>query len=213
MLPPLSLYGKDHKPDIDINKGPKRRPVVGANEGPNARVSDLAARVLNQAADAEESTFECNSTESLQAKVEALNIRLKEEAFDEEAQVDERKVVIGSLDFKVWYPSMKTNIVVPVIRKRLEKSPTNIKVCDLELSIFLFVMMQEDKIKEEGLEDVLHSQKDTTENIPRLTDKEMFGGDDFRNAAKSKIIPPKRDPSPSERKRMVAIAMSLIVKK
>ena len=84
MLPPLSLYGKDHKPDNDAVKGPKRRPVVSANEGPNARVSDLAADVLNKAADIENSEFECSSTEALQAKVEALNQRLINEAFEEE---------------------------------------------------------------------------------------------------------------------------------
>ena len=31
MLPPLSLYGKDHKPNADPEKGPVRRPVVSAN--------------------------------------------------------------------------------------------------------------------------------------------------------------------------------------
>ena len=76
MLPPLSLYGKDHKPNVDVEKGPVRRPVVGASEGPNARVSDLAADVLNKAADAEKSKFECPSTEALQAKIEELNKRL-----------------------------------------------------------------------------------------------------------------------------------------
>ena len=54
------------------------------------------------AADAEESKYECNSTESLQAKVEDLNSRLKKESFDDEVLVDERKIVIGSLDFKCW---------------------------------------------------------------------------------------------------------------
>ena len=80
------------------------------------------------AADAEESKFECNSTESLQTKVEDLNRGLREEAFDDKVPVDERQVVVGSLDFKSWYPSMKVDTVVPVIRKRLEKSQANIKV-------------------------------------------------------------------------------------
>ena len=128
MLPALSLYGKDHKPNIDVEKGPKRRPVVSASEGPNARVSDLAAKVLNKAADAEESEFDYPSTEALQAKVEALNKRLQDEAFSPEVQEDYRKVVVGSLDFKAWYPSMKVEVVVPVIRKRMEMSPARIKV-------------------------------------------------------------------------------------
>ena len=76
MLPPLSLFGKDHKPNANVEKGPVRRPVVSANEVPNARVSDLAADDLNKSADAEKSDFECPSTEALQAKVEELNKRL-----------------------------------------------------------------------------------------------------------------------------------------
>ena len=212
MLPPLSLYGKDHKPDIDIDKGPMRRPVVSANDGPNARVSDLAAKVLNQAADTEHFQYECPSTETLQAKVEELNSKLVEEAFAGEVPADDRKIVIGSLDFKAWYPSMKVEIVVPVIRKRLEKSPANIKVCDLELSRFLFIMMGDEEIAAQGLDDVLHTLKDPSAKKPRLTDKEIVGGDDFRTGAKSMLNPPVRKPTPLESKKMTAIAMSLIVK-
>ena len=54
--------------------------MISVNEGPNARVTKLAARVLNQAADAEGSEYECISTEALQAKVEKLNKKLVEEA-------------------------------------------------------------------------------------------------------------------------------------
>ena len=108
MLPPLSLYGKDHKPNADPEKGPVRRPaVVSANEGPNARVSDLAATVLNKAADAEKSIFECMSTEGLQANIEDLNKRLIQEAFEERSVDDEKVLVAGSLDFKAWYPNLK----------------------------------------------------------------------------------------------------------
>ena len=74
---------------------------------------------------------------------------------------------------------MKVGLVVPIIRKRLEHSPANIKVCDIELSRFLFVMMGEDEINAEGLNEVLHSLKDAEENKPWLTDKEMVGGEDF----------------------------------
>ena len=221
MLPPLSLYGKDHKPEIDPVKGPKRRPVVSANEGPNARVSELAAKVLNKAADAEESEYECPSTEALQAKVEELNKKLSEEA--KAAQElephaargldGEGKLVMGSLDFKAWYPSMKVEVVVPVIRKRLEASPADIVVCDLELSRFLFVMLEEEEIAARGLENLLHTQKDPSERKPRVTDQEMVGGDNFRTGARSKLNPPARKPTEEERKMMTALAMSVIVEK
>ena len=212
MLPPLSLYGKDHKPDTDAVKGPKRRPVVSANEGPNARVSDLAADVLNKAADAENSKFECPSTEALQAKVEALNKRLVNEAFEtEDGPIDKSKIIVGSLDFKAWYPSLKKNVVVPAIRKRIEKGPATINVDELELARLLFILMEEDEIAAEGLEDVVHTMKNPTEKKPRLTDQEIVGGDDFRTGIKSKLNPPKERPNDVQKRRMVAIGMSLIV--
>ena len=185
--------------------------MVSANEGPNARVSDLAAKILNQAADAEESKYECISTEALQAKVEALNKKLVDEAYLSELSPEE-KVMIGSLDFKAYFPSMKVEIVVPVIRKRLEKSPATIIVKELELARFLFVMMDQESISAEGLEDVLHTQKDPSEKKPRLIDSEMVGGDDFRTGEKSKLNPPVRKPTVVETKKMIAIAVSLIVK-
>ena len=74
-------------------------------------------------------------------------------------------------------------------------------------------MLQDEEIHTEGLEEVLHSQKDATESKPRLTDKEMVGGKDFRTGEKSKLNPPKRKPTNFERKKMVAIAMSIIVEK
>ena len=180
MLPPLSLYGKDHKPNADIEKGPVRRPVVSASEGPNARVSDLAADVLNKAADAEKSEFECPSTEALQAKVEELNKRLVKEAFEEVGLDDAVKVVAGSLDFKAWYPSLRKEVVVSALRQGLESGPAIIKVNEVELARFLFVMMEDKDIKAEGLEDLVHTMKNPAERKPRLTDQEVVGGEDFR---------------------------------
>ena len=87
-LPSMSLFGKDHKAIEDETKCPKRRPDVSANEGPNVRVSNLAAKVLNEAADLEDSISECKSAEGLQAKIEELNTRLHENPFQEENPKD-----------------------------------------------------------------------------------------------------------------------------
>ena len=123
------------------------------------------------------------------------------------------KVVAGSLDFKAWYPSLKKEIVVPTIRQRLESSPATIKVNEVELARFLFVMMDEDDIEAEGLADVVHTMKNDEDRKPRLTDQEMVGGDDFRAGLKSKLNPPRRKPTEAQRKKMVAIGMSLIIQK
>ena len=218
MLPPLSLYGKDHKinADADAEKGPVRRPVVSASEGPNARVSNLAAEVLNKAADAEKSEYECASTEALQSKVEELNRKLAKEPFANGGAIDDHdqaKVIAGSLDFRAWYPSLKKDVVIPTIRKRLEASPATINVNEVELARFLFVMMEEEDINAEGLKDVVHTMKNDEDKKPGITDQEMVGGEDFRTGLKSKLNPPRRKPTEAQRKRMVAIGMSLIVEK
>ena len=61
-------------------------------------------------------------------------------------------------------------------------------------------MIDEGDIETEGLEEVLHTKKDPSENKPRLIDKEMVGGEDFRTGEKSKLNPPKRIPTEAERK-------------
>ena len=184
-----------------------------ANEGPNARVSDLAADVLNKAADTENSEFECPSTEALQAKVEALNRRLVNEAFETDGPLDKRKMIVGSLDFKAWYPSLKKDVVVPALRKRLEEGPATINVDEVELARLLFILMEEEEIATQGLEDVIHTMKNPNDRKPKLTDQEIVGGDDFRTGLKSKLNPPKEKPNVFQKRRMVAIAMSLIVEK
>ena len=96
-VPTMKLTGKDHKAVEDPTKGPKRRPLVGANEGPNVRVSNMVARVLNAAADMEQSKTECKSTEELLAKVEVLNKKLHREAFeDKDSEKEDRRLVVGS---------------------------------------------------------------------------------------------------------------------
>ena len=119
IFPPMSLFGRDHEGIEDEKKGPKRRPVVSANEGPNVRVSNLAAKVINEAADMEDSKSECKSAEGLLAKIEALNTILHDEASKDEDEnpMDERELVVGSLDFKAWYPSFKPTESGNIVRK------------------------------------------------------------------------------------------------
>ena len=74
-------------------------------------------------------------------------------------------------------------------------------------------MMDEDDINAEGLTDVVQTMKNDEDRKPRLTDQEMVGGEDFRTGLKSKLNPPRRKPTEAQRKKMVAIGMSLIVEK
>ena len=117
----------------------------------------------------------------------------------------------GSLDFKAWYPSLRKEVVVPT--QRLENGPARIKVNEVELARFLFIVMEDEDIKEEGLEKVVHTMKNPAERKPKLTDQEMVGGDNFRTGQKSKLNPPKEKPTEAQVKKMVAIGMSQIVER
>ena len=72
----MSLTGKDHKDILNLSKGPKRRVLGGANEGPNVRASNMGAKNLYSAANLEEFKTECQSTKELQAETEVLNISI-----------------------------------------------------------------------------------------------------------------------------------------
>ena len=209
MLPPLLLSGKDHKPNIVEEIGPRTRQSV--TEGPNVQVSDLTAKVLNQVSDINESKTQCPSTESLQAKVEALNQRLIEKALN--GVKDNRCLVIGSLDFEAWVLNMLAKNVGKIVRKRLEKTVAKIKVDDIELATFLFVIMNKEEVKQEKFEDILPTLKDPSQPKPKLTDQILTGSKDFRTGNKSVINPPRRKPTNEEKKSMIAIAFAWIIGK
>ena len=70
--------------------------------------------------------------------------------------------------------------------------------------------MTDDELKNEELEELVHSVKEG-ETEPKITDQEMTGGEQFRNA-RSRLNPPKSKPSNQERKKMVAIMFEWLVK-
>ena len=73
--PPPPLYGlrKDHKTTTDQIKGPPVRPVCGANQAPNSRLSNFLSRIVNDYADKENIETECRSSEEMKAAFEEYN--------------------------------------------------------------------------------------------------------------------------------------------
>ena len=118
------------------------------------RVSNMVAKVLNTAADMEMSKHECQSTEGLQAKIEALNNKLHIEAFDDDGVNDKKFLVAGSLDFSNMYGSFRANESAAIVRGRLENGPATIEVNSLELSRFLALALTDEEIKTENVQPV-----------------------------------------------------------
>ena len=71
--PPLYGLGKDHKATEDTVKGPPVRPVCGANQAPNSRLSGFLSRIVNDHADAIGIGTECRSSEEMRAAFEEYN--------------------------------------------------------------------------------------------------------------------------------------------
>ena len=93
-LPVVSLYGKDHKEISDEEKkekGPPRRAVGHVTDGVQVRVSNLAAKVLNEIADKENPEHELKSREDLQAKFEAWNKTLRDEALKQDDETNPKR--------------------------------------------------------------------------------------------------------------------------
>ena len=84
---------------------------------------------------------------------------------------------------------------------------------DFELAVFLFVILDDKTIKDENLIDILPTMKDNAMKKPKLTDQIVRGSKDFRTGNKSVVNPPAKKPTDQESKKIIAIALTWIVKK
>ena len=103
--PPPPLYGlrKDHKSTPDTYKGAPVRPVCGANQAPNSRLSHFLSSVINDYADNAEIQTECRSSEEMRAAFEEYN-RL-------DPHIKEQCCII-SMDVKALYPSKEWKEII-----------------------------------------------------------------------------------------------------
>ena len=123
-LPILSGTSKDHKAIDDPIKGPDVRPIMGAMVGPNVGPSTFANIIIRTVADEADTGLVSKSTEETLAKVEKYN---KER---DEANADEEKVIVGSLDIDKWYPNTIAEPSAKVIRKMVEESKVDFDEID-----------------------------------------------------------------------------------
>ena len=192
--PPPPLYGlrKDHKTTIDREKGPPVRPVCGANQAPNSRLSNFLSRIINDYADNANFKTECRSSEEMRAAFEEYN------KMDQE--VKERCCII-SMDVKALYPSMDWEEITTSVREMIENSEKDIEKVDWqEVGKYIAVNMSEEAIENEGLRNVIPRRKNETNrriSVAYLADK--------KNDDKWTIA---RKPGHRQRKKMLAIAVT-----
>ena len=140
-IAPLYSLRKDHK-DVEIGKeteGPKTRPVCGAKDCLNMRLSHTLSLILKELLP-DNSTY-CDSTEDLLAEIENLN--------NDEVNTNWE---IGSLDIEALYPSLDIPKCAEVVSQELYKSDIEIKNINWkEVMLYLRYMLDDNKIRKKGL--------------------------------------------------------------
>ncbi len=190
--PPMYGLRKDHKPHEDKTEGPPVRPVCGASESPNSRLSNFLSRVINDFADKINIETECRSSEQMKATLEQFNA---------EDQETKSKCQIISMDVKALYPSMRVEEVVTAVREMIEQSEDQPEGVDwYEVGKYLAVTMTKEEIKKEGLVNVIPERERGSNRkvtVAYLTNKQ--------NESNWK---PARTPRHVQKRKMIALAVS-----
>ena len=168
--PPMYGLRKDHKAHDNKEIGPPVRPVCGASDSPNSRLSNFLSRVINDFADKIGIETECRSSEEMKAAFEQYN--------NEDEDVRKRCQVI-SMDVKALYPSMEVEEVVKAVREMVESSEDQPDDVDWwEVGKYLAVTMTKEEIERERLVHVIPRRKkgpDRKVSVAYLSNKQNEG--------------------------------------
>ena len=205
---PPDLYGlkKTHKsvPEGQEEAGPAMRPVCGAKEAPNSRLSNFVSMILRDFAEAAGHHNEVKSSEEMRAKFDEFNTTVPEEV--------RRRCVVMSFDVKSMYPSLRRSVCVAAVRDILSESPLEVEQVDMwALLRYVAITCTPEDIAEEGLTQVVP----TRVHKRRVTVNCMVGNDALppsRNAYEpDKWVWPAAEPTHQQRRRLIAIAVSAAV--
>ena len=157
--PPPPMYGlrKDHKTAQNDTEGPPVRPVCGASEAPNSRLSNFLSRIINDYCNVTKIGTECRSGEEMKAAFEKFN---------EEDDESRENCRIISMDVKALYPSMEWEEIEVAVRELIETSENDIEGVDWhELGKYIAVNMTQEDITKEKLQHVIPKRKESGRKI------------------------------------------------
>ena len=172
------------------------RPVCGASEAPNSRLSTFLSRIVNDYANNININTECKSSEEMKAAFEKYN---------NEDPVRNKKCQIISMDVKALYPSMEINEVVQAVKEMIEQSEKQIESVDWnELSRYLAVTLSKEEIEKEGLQHVLPKRK--SNNNRKVSVAYLSNKKNTENWTTA------RTPGHRQKRKMIALAVTTGIK-
>ena len=192
--PPMYGLRKDHKEHQDERKGPPVRPVCGANESPNSRLSCFLSRVVNDYADSLNIKTECRSSEEMRAAFERYN--------NEEEEDVKRQCQILSMDVKALYPSMDWKEIGVAVKEMVESCEKDVEDVDWkEVGKYLATTLTKEEIEKEGLRHVVPKRKQETNR--KITVAYLNNRKNDRNWSNP------RAPGHKQKKRMIGLALAV----
>ena len=194
-----SLYTlrKDHKECTDANKGPPVRPVCGATNAYNNKLSHLLSMIIKPLNKLNSSS--CSSSEEMMASIQQAN--------EKGLPTD---TVVGSLDVKALYPSLDVDLTARVIANTyMEHSYEIINVDYNELSLYLAINMSPENLASKGLSEFCPTRKHKRGRKPVITGCATNNDADKRYAPWN---PPQSLPNNLNAKKMLAEAIYIGIK-
>ena len=196
-IPSLYALIKDHK-EIVEGEPVKVRPVCGAIESPNGQLSNILSDFINAITKVEDKlNTECRSSEEMRAGVDEVNSRAGEE---------ER--IIGSTDFKSYYPSLPIKRTAKIVAGMVVQSELDVKTNDVEMGLFLASTLSRAEVEAMGLGDVVQERLHARSAAPGITSREIL---ERGQNCPSKWKLPRRRPSEQERRIMLGKMIELSI--
>ena len=195
---PLSVLRKDHKRHEDSVIGPPGRPVCGGDVSYNKRLSHLISMILSDVYAGEKTI--CSSTEELLAEVEKLN----EEGLDD-------TMIIGSMDVEALYPSLDIDFTIEKVCELMYESSAKYEGVNIkELGLYLSLVMDDDELRERGIDAGCPKRRHRRGPRPNLTGCGTTEKEEERH--KPWLFPNQADLDADLQRRMLVEAMRKVLK-
>ena len=112
VIPDIIFRQKDHKP-VSKDGLPKTRPLCLASCTCQQRISEYLCTITKATFSAEDTPSEAISTEDMLSAVDSLNDQIRK------GEVDDERIMIGSLDVEALFPSTDTKIAAKLTRDKV----------------------------------------------------------------------------------------------
>ena len=207
-IPVLRGTQKDHKPVKDPNIGPEMRPIMGATFAPNTGLGQICCEFLKAILEDQRSSAEVKSTEEMLCQIRKYNEKRESNLANNKLKSNSELKVVGSMDIKSFYPSIRPDKVALIARHMWNRSGCSVKNVDIEkLALYVTEEIDKEKLKWLNLDQVLFKKKSVVKenDIKSVNEKKKKSFDEIWDR-------PMRSPTDSETKTMIGLVLENIIK-